>query len=221
MKPVFIEIITLSVPKVARVYLRVSSDTQNLTRQEQVISDARNAGYYIAAVYKETASGTTMDRPELLRMLSDLQPGEVVIAEKLDRISRLPLKEAEHLIDTIKSKGARLAIPGLVDLSEISKDLNGMSKIVIDTVQELLLKIALQMAYEDYEVRRERQLQGQEVRKKNKLYPGRKANEEVNQKIIKFRNKGFSIKETSIQANCSTAQVKKIWRKYKEESEAK
>ncbi|MFX4416245.1 resolvase, partial [Acinetobacter baumannii] len=77
---------------------------------------------------------------------NDLQSGEVVIAEKLDRISRLPLKEAENLIESIRSKGARLAIPGLVDLSEISKDLSGMSKIIVDTIQELLLKIALQMA---------------------------------------------------------------------------
>lgn len=34
------------------------------------------------------------DRPELLRMIADLQPGEVVIAEKVDRISRLPRPSA-------------------------------------------------------------------------------------------------------------------------------
>ena len=28
-------------------------------------------------------------------MIADLQPGDVVIAEKIDRISRLPLPEAE------------------------------------------------------------------------------------------------------------------------------
>ncbi|MCY3359103.1 resolvase, partial [Acinetobacter baumannii] len=37
--------------------------------QEKVISDARSAGYYIAAVYKEKASGATIDRPELQRMI--------------------------------------------------------------------------------------------------------------------------------------------------------
>ncbi|MFX6007040.1 resolvase, partial [Acinetobacter baumannii] len=78
------------------------------------------------------------------------------------------------------SKGARLAIPGLVDLSEISKDLSGMSKIIVDTIQELLLKIALQMAHEDYELRRERQRQGQKILKDKRLYKGRKPNEKVN-----------------------------------------
>ncbi|MFX9939052.1 recombinase family protein, partial [Acinetobacter baumannii] len=72
----------MTIAKVARVYLRVSTDSQSLERQEKVISDARSAGYYIAAVYKEKASGATIDRPELQRMINDLQSGEVVIAEK-------------------------------------------------------------------------------------------------------------------------------------------
>jgi DNA invertase Pin-like site-specific DNA recombinase len=71
-----------------------------------------------SGVYREKASGARADRPELLRMIGDLQPGEVVIAEKIDRISRLPLAEAERLVKAIQSKGARLAVPGVVDLSE-------------------------------------------------------------------------------------------------------
>jgi len=37
-------------------------------------------------VYREKASGARADRPELLRMIADLQSGEVVIAEKIHRI---------------------------------------------------------------------------------------------------------------------------------------
>ena len=106
--------------KVARLYLRVSTDEQDLQRQERIHEDARRAGYYVAGVYREKASGARADRPELLRMIADLQPGEVVIAEKIDRLSRLPLAEAEQLVDAIRAKGARLAIPGLVDLSEVT-----------------------------------------------------------------------------------------------------
>jgi hypothetical protein len=40
-------------------------------------------------------------------------------------ISRLPLPEAEHLIASIKAKGARLAVPGLVDLSEFAAASDG------------------------------------------------------------------------------------------------
>ncbi|SOS30948.1 hypothetical protein CFBP3846_P500005 (plasmid) [Pseudomonas syringae pv. avii] len=61
---------------VARVYLRVSSEDQDLQRQEAIIGNARESGYYVAAVYREKASGARSDRPELLRMIEDLQPGK-------------------------------------------------------------------------------------------------------------------------------------------------
>jgi DNA invertase Pin-like site-specific DNA recombinase len=105
--------------KIARVYLRVSTDAQDLQRQEAIADQAKAAGYYLAGVYREKASGARADRPELLRMVADLQPGDVVIAEKIDRISRLPLPEAEALIAAIRAKGARLAVPGVLDLSEL------------------------------------------------------------------------------------------------------
>ncbi|WP_170912793.1 recombinase family protein, partial [Xanthomonas axonopodis] len=88
--------------KVARIYMRVSTDGQDLERQESLVAGARDAGYYVAGVYREKASGARADRPELLRMISDLQPGEVVVAEKIDRISRLPLAEAEKLVAAIR-----------------------------------------------------------------------------------------------------------------------
>lgn len=119
--------------KVARVYLRVSTDEQDLTRQSEIEQSARTAGYYIAGVYREKASGARADRPELLRMIADLQPGEVVIAEKIDRISRLPLAEAEQLVASIRSKGAKLAVPGLVDLSDLAAETEGVARIVLES----------------------------------------------------------------------------------------
>ena len=95
-------------PAVARVYLRVSTDDQDLQRQEAITAQAKAAGYYVAGIYREKASGARADRPELLRMVADLQPGEVVIAEKIDRISRLPLPEAEALIAAILARGLGL-----------------------------------------------------------------------------------------------------------------
>lgn len=90
-------------------------------------------------------------------MIADLQPGEVVVAEKMHRISYSPLPEAPKLVDSIRAKGARLAVPALVDLTEFTAAAEGVSRIVLASVQELLLKLALQMARDDYETRRERQ----------------------------------------------------------------
>lgn len=83
--------------KVARIYMRVSTDEQDLTRQAQIEQATRASGFYVAGVYREKASGARADRPELLRMIADLQPGEVVVAEKIDRISRLPLSGPSNL----------------------------------------------------------------------------------------------------------------------------
>lgn len=84
--------------KIARLYIRVSSSQQDLERQNQIYTDAITAGYYVAGVYKEKASGARADRPELLRLIGELQPGEIVVAEKIDRISRLPLPDTESKV---------------------------------------------------------------------------------------------------------------------------
>ncbi|WP_436800663.1 recombinase family protein [Trueperella pyogenes] len=151
--------------KVARVYLRVSTDAQDLERQEEIITTAKDAGYYVAGVYREKASGARADRPELLRMIADLQPGEVVIAERIHRITRLPLPEAEKLIASIQDKGARLAVPGIVDLTDLADQAEGVAKVVLESVQAMLLRLALQMARDDYQERRERQRQGIQLAK--------------------------------------------------------
>ncbi len=198
--------------KVARIYLRVSTDEQSLERQSSVIENAKAAGYYIAAVYKEKASGARADRPELVRMIDDLQPGEVVIAETIDRISRLPLHEAEKLINAIRTKGAKLAIPGVVDLSELADMSEGISKIVLQAVQDMLLKLALQMARDDYELRRERQKKGIELAKQDPAkYKGRKPDLKTHQMIIVLKKAGNSISKTAELAGCSSSQVKRIW----------
>jgi DNA invertase Pin-like site-specific DNA recombinase len=41
--------------KVARIYLRVSTDEQDLARQAEIEQSTRSSGYYIAGVYREKA----------------------------------------------------------------------------------------------------------------------------------------------------------------------
>ncbi|CAE6812087.1 hypothetical protein R75465_05442 [Paraburkholderia aspalathi] len=197
--------------KVARLYLRVSTEEQDLTRQADIENSTRAAGYYVAGVYREKASGARIDRPELLRMIADLQPGEVVVAEKIDRLSRRPLAEAEQLVNSIRAKGAKLAVPGLVDLSEIAAAADGVGKIVLESVQALLLKLALQMARDDYETRRERQRQGVQLAKAAGKYVGRVPDTATHQRIVALRDAGQTIRRTAELTGCSESQVKRIW----------
>lgn len=197
--------------KVARLYLRVSTEEQDLSRQDDIERSARAAGYYIAGIYREKASGARADRPELLRMIADLQPDETVVAEKIDRISRLPLAEAEQLVASIRAKGAQLAVPGVVDLSELAAESDGVAKIVLESVQALLLRLALQMARDDYETRRERQRQGVQLAKASGKYTGRKPDIATHHRIVALRGSGHTIKKTAELAGCSPSQVKRIW----------
>lgn len=207
--------------QVARIYMRVSTESQDLERQESLIASARDAGYYVAGVYREKASGARADRPELLRMISDLQPGEIVVAEKIDRISRLPLAEAEKLVASIRDKGARLSVPGVVDLSELAAEAKGVAKVVLEAMQDMLLRVALQIARDDYEDRRERQRQGVELAKAAGRYTGRPEDTGTHERIIALRSAGKSIAETARLAQCSQSQVKRVWAIAKSEGRVK
>jgi DNA invertase Pin-like site-specific DNA recombinase len=81
----------------------------------------------------------------------------------------------------------------------------------LESIQELLLKLALQMARDDYETRRERQRQGVQLAKTAGKYAGRISDAATHQRIIALRGAGQSIKRTANLAGCSESQVKRIW----------
>ena len=66
-------------------YARVSSEGQNLDRQIDALTvagiDKRN-------IYKEKVTGTKTNRPELHKMLNELQHGDIIIISELTRLSR-------------------------------------------------------------------------------------------------------------------------------------
>jgi len=82
-------------------YARVSrADEQDTTAQLQVL---RKAG--VSRLFEEKASGGRWDRPELERMLDQLRRGDVVIAWKIDRLSR-SLKDLLFIMERIDAAGA-------------------------------------------------------------------------------------------------------------------
>jgi DNA invertase Pin-like site-specific DNA recombinase len=78
-------------------------------------------------------------------------------------------------------------------------------------VQELLLKLALQMAHDDYETRRERQRQGVRLARVAGKYTGRSPNTTAHNRIVALRAGGQTIKQTAELTGCSLSQVKRIW----------
>ena len=87
-------------------------------------------------------------------------------------------------------------------------------EIVLDTMQTMLMKIALQMARDDYETRRKRQKEGIELAKKKGMYKGRRPTIDKNL-IYEMLDKGVNIARTAEIAKCSTSSVKRIAKKRK------
>lgn len=195
---------------VARIYQRVSTQGQELDRQQSLRADAEAKGYQVVATYSEKASGTSDERPELQRMIADLNDGDIIIAEHLDRITRLPLAEAEALMKKIRAKGALVSVPGLIELPKVE---GGIAGIVVDSMQEMMLKIALYQCRADWETRRERQRQGIEVAKAKGVYKGRKPDTVTNAKIVELREQKFTIAVIAKKLCVSESQVKLILKK--------
>jgi len=85
-------------------YARVSTDGQNLDRQ---IDALKAVGVDSRVLYHEKITGTKKDRPELQRMLKELNEGDVVIITDLTRISR-STKDLLDIIEKIKNRGASI-----------------------------------------------------------------------------------------------------------------
>lgn len=194
--------------KAARIYIRVSTSDQDAQRQKALIEHTHALGYYIAGTYEDIGTGTNHDRPALQRLIGDIQPGDVVIAEKIDRITRAPLEEAEALIQAMRDKGAVLSIPGLMDLSEITA--TGMTKIVLDAMQDMLLRLTLQQARDDYETRRQRQAEGIAIAKAKGKYQGRQRNHKLRDDIQRALQSGWGVRETARRLGVSPTTVSKV-----------
>ena len=92
-----------------RAYLRASTREQDATRaREELKAFAKERGWTIAETYVENESGATLRRPELLRLLSDCQPGDVLLVEQVDRLSRLSEEDWERLRREIEERHVRL-----------------------------------------------------------------------------------------------------------------
>lgn len=86
-------------------YARVSTEAQDLAYQLDKLSKAG-----CERIFHEKRSGkTTVDRPELARLLASLQPGDLMLATATDRVARDPL-DLVQILNTVKATGAGLRL---------------------------------------------------------------------------------------------------------------
>jgi DNA invertase Pin-like site-specific DNA recombinase len=92
-----------------RIYLRASRSSQDAERaREQVEAFAAEHNLVVVATYTENESGAKLARPELFRLLSDSKPGDVLLVEQVDRLSRLTDSDWRKLRAEVEAKGVRI-----------------------------------------------------------------------------------------------------------------
>lgn len=196
-----------------RAYLRASTDEQDAGRARAALEEFSAAhGHAIAAEYMENASGTKMDRPELLRLLKDARKGDVLLVESIDRLSRLPGEDWQKLKGAIDSKGLRIVALDLPTSHQGMQAAKGdeFTSRMLAAINSMLVEMMAAIARKDYEQRRERQAQGISKAKAEGKYRGRPVDEDLHKRVKELLKAGLGIRATARHADCSTTTVLRI-----------
>lgn len=177
-----------------RAYLRASTSEQNADRaRADLITFAAERGLTIAAFYVENDSGAKLTRPELFRLLSDCQPGDVLLLEQVDRLSRLNATDWESLkaqIATRKVKVVALDLPTSWIMAKANQD--DFTMRMFEALNSMMLDMLAAIARKDYEDRRRRQAQGIATARTDGRYKGRPEDTKRNAAIMKMLASGQS-----------------------------
>lgn len=192
-------------------YLRASTAEQDAFRSKNRLKEfAALHGHRIAGWYVENASGASLNRPELTRMLSDMEPGDVILIEQVDRLSRLNDAGWEILRKEITDK--RLSVVSLdlptshMALSNAVSD--DFTRSMLKAVNGMMLDMLAAIARKDYEDRRRRQSEGISKAKAEGKYRGRVADAQKHELIRTLRlANGKSLRETARLAGVSKMTV--------------
>jgi DNA invertase Pin-like site-specific DNA recombinase len=195
-----------------RAYLRASTSEQDATRaRDQLRAFVAERGLKIAAWYTENESGAKLARPELFRLLADAQPGDVLLVEQVDRLSRLTTGDWEKLKAELTSRRVRVVALDL-PTSWMMATANGdeFTSRMFEAINSMLLDMLAAVARKDYDDRRRRQAQGQAKAKAEGRYKGRPEDIERNARIAQMLTAQQSWSTIQSFTGCSRATIAKI-----------
>lgn len=177
-----------------RAYLRASTKDQDADRaRADLEAFAAERGLKIATFYVENESGAKLDRPELFRLLNDCQPGDMLLIEQVDRLSRLNGPDWEHLKDEIRKRQIKvvaLDLPTSWLMASATND--DFTSRMFGAINGMMLDMLSAIARKDYDDRRRRQEQGIKGAKVRGVYKGRPENAKRNEGIVNMLRRGDS-----------------------------
>jgi DNA invertase Pin-like site-specific DNA recombinase len=195
-----------------RAYLRASTSEQDANRaRDQLKAFAAERGLKIASWYVENESGAKLQRPELFRLLNDSSPGDILLIEQVDRLSRLNAADWEALRSELSSRKVRVVALDL-PTSWVMTTGNGdeFTARMFDAINGMMLDMLAAIARKDYQDRRRRQADGIAKAMADGLYRGRPEDIERNESIAAMLKAGLSYTAVQEATGCSRATVAKI-----------
>lgn len=145
-------------------YHRTSTKEQHLDRGIKEISDyceENDISLYKDKVYTDQQTGKNFDRPRYQMLKEEiLEPGDVLIVTEVDRLGRNKkdtLKELHYFQDN----DIRIMILELpTTCQDIERMENGMAKMMMETINNMLIEIYAAMAQAEIEKKEKRQREG-------------------------------------------------------------
>lgn len=195
-----------------RAYLRASTHEQDANRARRELEGfVAERGLKIASFYVENDSGSKLARPELFRLLKDAQPGDVLLIEQVDRLSRLTASDWDRLKAEIKARGIRVVALDLpTSWMMAAQNADSFTARMFEAINDMMLDMLAAVARKDYEDRRRRQSEGQAKAKADGRYKGRPEDVKRNAGIAAMLSKGLSWSQVQSATGCSRATVAKI-----------
>lgn len=199
-----------------RAYLRASTEEQDANRARQSLIDfAKERGQHIAAFYAENETGTRLDRPELFRLLADAQPGDILLCEQVDRLSRLVEADWLKLRSIIASKELHIVsldLPTSFQCMGADSDpvLDAFTSRLLRSINSVVLDVLAAVARKDYEDRRRRTLQGIEKAKGQGKYKGRAVDHELHKRIAACLQAKIPVRKAALICGCAKSTVQRV-----------
>lgn len=203
-----------------RAYLRASTVEQDALRAKAALTRfAEERGVKIAAFYTENASGATLSRPELMRLIEDAHAGDVLLVEQVDRLARLTAKDWEQLKKLLAEKEllvVSLDIPTTwAALEGGAAAADGVTAALQKALSAMLLDVLAAVARKDYDDRRRRQKEGIAKAKSKGVYKGREKDTARRSAVAKLLKSGSSYTEIQKTVSCSRTFIASVARELK------
>ena len=146
-------------------YHRTSTKEQHLDRGINEITEfCKDNHYKLGKIYTDQQTGKNFSRPRYTVLRDDiLREGDTLIITEVDRLGRNKNDTVEEL-RMLANRGIRVMILEIpTTLQDLSKMDNAMAKMILETVNHMLIELYAAMAQAEVEKKEKRQREQQEV----------------------------------------------------------